>query len=119
MRLPGNLPWREAGPPNNHVERVDLHQQVVNKAISVFGDRLRVGRGTTRAEDAQGTPTQSDLSPSIIRRLKRCVGCRQNVQLACERPTSRKVDVRLPGRGNFNSHGARPVHPRDNMDSDQ
>jgi hypothetical protein len=23
---------------------------------------------------------------------------------------SRKVDVRLPGKGNLNSHGARPVH---------
>ena len=37
-------------------------------------DRLRVGllngflsgRGTTRAEDAQGTPTQSHISPSIL-----------------------------------------------------
>ena len=35
-------------------------------------DRLRVGwlngsgRGTTRAEDAQGTPTQSHLSPNIL-----------------------------------------------------
>jgi len=28
------------------------------------GDRLRVG--TTRAEDAQGTPTQSHISPSIL-----------------------------------------------------
>ena len=25
-------------------------------------------------------------------------------------PLSRKVDVRLPGRGNSISHGARPVH---------
>jgi len=24
--------------------------------------------------------------------------------------SSRKVDVRLPGKGNSNSHGARPVH---------
>ena len=24
--------------------------------------------------------------------------------------TSRKVDIRLPGKGNSNSHGARPVH---------
>ena len=29
-------------------------------------DRLRSGRGTTRAEDAQGTPTQSHVSPSIL-----------------------------------------------------
>jgi len=37
-----------------------------------FVDRLRVGwlngfwQGTTRAEDAQGTPTQSHISPSIL-----------------------------------------------------
>ena len=27
---------------------------------------LLSGRGTTRAEDAQGTPTQSHISPSIL-----------------------------------------------------
>jgi len=32
---------------------------------NVLGDRLR-GKGTTRAEDAQGTPTQSHMSPSIL-----------------------------------------------------
>ena len=25
-------------------------------------------------------------------------------------PSSRKVDIRLPGKGNSNSHGARPVY---------
>jgi len=30
------------------------------------GDRLRAGRGTTRAKDAQGTPTQSHISTSIL-----------------------------------------------------
>jgi len=38
--------------------------------FSVVGvDILRVdlsGRGTARAEDAQGTPTQSHISPSIL-----------------------------------------------------
>jgi len=29
-------------------------------------DRLRVGRGAARAEDAQGTPTQSHISSSIL-----------------------------------------------------
>ena len=35
---------------------------------------------------------------------------------------SRKVDIRLPGTGNSNSHGARPVfsiHLDDSVDSDQ
>jgi len=27
-----------------------------------------------------------------------------------DNPEARKVDVRLPGKGNSNSHGARPVH---------
>ena len=27
-----------------------------------------------------------------------------------DQPPSRKVDVRLTGKGNLNSHGARPVH---------
>jgi len=34
----------------------------------------------------------------------------------------RKVDIRLPGKGNSNSHGARPVylkHLDDEVDSDQ
>ena len=34
--------------------------------------------------------------------------------LACQPPQvltpARKIDVRLPGKGNSNSHGARPVH---------
>ena len=36
----------------------------------------------------------------------------QAALLAIERvsPGSRKVDARLPGQGNSNSHGARPVH---------
>ena len=29
-------------------------------------DRLRVGRGTARADDAQGTPIQSHISPCIL-----------------------------------------------------
>ena len=31
--------------------------------------------------------------------------------LVNENICTRKVDVRLPGKGNSNSHGARPVHP--------
>ena len=45
----------------------------------------------TLVKEAQGTPNQSHLSPSI-RRL------------------SRKVDMRLPGKGNPNSRGARPLY---------
>jgi len=52
-----------------------FHPSVVFSISSVCtsaGDRLRVGwlnefgRGTTRTEDAQGTPTQSHISPSIL-----------------------------------------------------
>jgi len=34
--------------------------------IYVYIDSVLSGRGTTRAEDAQGTPTQSHISPSIL-----------------------------------------------------
>ena len=38
------------------------------------------------------------------------------------RDLSKKLDVRLPGKGNSNTHGARPVyqnHLDDEVDSDQ
>ena len=34
--------------------------------FKVFGMWLDSGRGAARAEDAQGTPTQSHISPSIL-----------------------------------------------------
>ena len=42
--------------------------------------------------------------------------------LGCGDLGNRKVDIRLPGQGNSNSHGARPVHQNhldDQVDSDQ
>jgi len=63
-----------------HVNRVLQHYRLVRLLVKLAGftgaitklgrlstsDRLRVGRGSTRAEDAQGTPTQSHISPSIL-----------------------------------------------------
>ena len=45
------------------VQRSSMFHQLIYLSI-----RLRVvsGRGTTRAEDAQQTPTKSDMSPSIL-----------------------------------------------------
>jgi len=41
--------------------------RAAGRELLTSGDRLRVGgRGAARAEDAQGTPTQSHTSPSII-----------------------------------------------------
>ena len=37
-------------------------------------DRLRVWRGTARAHDAQGTPAQSHISPSILVNKDKCLG---------------------------------------------
>ena len=31
------LPWREAGPPNHHDDKVDSDQEVVNKELSLWG----------------------------------------------------------------------------------
>ena len=119
------------------------------------------GRGTTRADDAPGTPTQSRISPSILvcegqtckdrtegfqasrvrkgqefaeqatanrayvnhwsiaqeklsvifnwaRAFSGCLGEGRDLVLCSV--LSRKVDVRLPGKENSNSHCARPVH---------
>jgi len=49
------LDWGRQPPPTANLQ-----------GIAMGGDRLRVGRGTTRADDAQGTPTQSHTSPSIL-----------------------------------------------------
>jgi len=35
IRLPGKVPWREAGPPNHLDDKVDSDQSVVNKELSV------------------------------------------------------------------------------------
>jgi len=55
---------------------LSYHSRFTVECDTVECDRLRVdwlhgfsfgsGRGTTRAEDAQGTPTQSHISPSIL-----------------------------------------------------
>jgi len=48
-------------------QRINLTESEKDKASGhIYGDRLRVVRGTTRADDAQGTPTQSHIPPSIL-----------------------------------------------------
>jgi len=80
-------------------------------------DRLRVGRGTAKAEDAQGTHTQSHTSPNKLvyenHHASLAVTATDQTRLALSSRDAvayRKVDVRLPGKGNSNPHGARPVH---------
>ena len=54
--------------------------------------------------------------------VERVHGCLQgDPHLSNMREKTRKVDARLPGKGNSNSHGARPVHLIITMivDSDQ
>jgi len=64
---------------------------------------LSSGCGTYKTVTARFWPWLEGKSPenvsscSLLAR-KRCMGW------------ARKVDVRLPGKGNSNSHGARPVH---------
>ena len=38
-------PWREAGPPNHHDEKVDSDQEVVNKTLSPAAQKWRGGLG--------------------------------------------------------------------------
>ena len=73
---PGQLRRRRHGAPPvcDHPPRglsLELCGGGFPRASTCKSDRLRVGwllsgRGTARAEDAQGTPTQSHISPSIL-----------------------------------------------------
>ena len=42
-----------------------------------------------------------------VEEVLKLIAARANIE---EKDEVRKVDVRLPGKGNSNSHGARPVH---------
>ena len=42
------LPWREAGPPNHHDEKVDSDQQVVNQELSLRAPRPSCVQGALR-----------------------------------------------------------------------
>jgi len=62
------------------------------------------------------SPTRNRLSlgpckPPSLRTLL-AVSCERGAHVKKKKisETHRKVDVRLPGKGNSNSHGARPVH---------
>ena len=57
--------------PSDHLPDAIRPSRVVAVILSEMIDSGLVGstdfgRGTARAEDAQGTPTQSDISPSIL-----------------------------------------------------
>ena len=66
VELPGPLPLPARSPLLRN--RGGVKTQTDWAANPIDGvDRLRVGgRGAARAEDAQGTPTQSHISPSIL-----------------------------------------------------
>ena len=67
------------------------------------------------------------LSEAVIRHLKKGVSalpsrCSATLTPAAAAAPDRKVDIRLHGKGNSSSHGARPVyknHLDDKEDSDQ
>ena len=50
-----------------------LERHLTRKRRLWTGARLRVGRGDARAEDAQGTPTQSHISPSTLVYKDNCI----------------------------------------------
>ena len=47
-------------------ETLERTLQALRQQRAAITQRLPTHTGTTRAEDAQGTPTQSDISPSIL-----------------------------------------------------
>ena len=50
------LPWREAGPPNHHEDKVDSDQQAVNKELSLDVDRFASADGVGRRGLAAALP---------------------------------------------------------------
>jgi len=59
----------EAGPfLNRTLLRFNLNQNVrgASSGIPLPSEEGTTGRGAARADDAQGTPTQSHISPSIL-----------------------------------------------------
>jgi len=57
------LPWREAGPPNHHDDKVDSDQYVVNNELSL----LAVDRGDGRGVGgALGLPRTFNPEPSTL-----------------------------------------------------
>ena len=47
-------------------ESASVRECFSDTARTPHGDRLKVRRGTATVEDAQGTPIQSHISPSIL-----------------------------------------------------
>ena len=78
-------PWREAGPPNHHNDKVDSDQEVVNKELSL--DRTDPGRRRGRGS----TGSRPSLSPSIIFESKRCVFRSKSNFLSTYRPCKFKI----------------------------
>ena len=61
--------WRntaEGGTSDGNETLFQNRKLSLNPKVVSRHDRLRCGRGTARAEDAQGTPTQSRIPPSIL-----------------------------------------------------
>ena len=50
------------------------------------------GRGTTRAEDAQGTPTQSHTSPSILVYEDECIEAPRESEINLQTPRSSETN---------------------------
>jgi len=101
-----SLSARVAGPPNHHDDKVDSDVHHV----------VRLGRKREVQRDDIALcqePVQRDVLQPLLSEgrckatWKRVDGCGLRVYSS---PCYRKVDVRLPGKRNLNSHGARPVY---------
>ena len=79
-------PWRKADPKNHPGDIADTDQLVVNKEPSLW-------RGARDLSEREFCSVPFD---HVVQARIRCL--------------SRKVDIRLPGQRNSNSHSARPVY---------
>ena len=99
MKTKIKLPWREAGPPNHLGDEVDLDQLSMKHSLALhvvyqWGGLSHQSGFNELSRDTEGAIY---LGRVILKNIEAL-------------PSSRKVDIRLPKKGNSNSHGARPVY---------
>jgi len=70
----------------------------------------RKSPGVVESDDVDGQLLGQPLAEGSIDRYVLGIPVRKDQSESRAATAGRKVDVRLPGKGDSNSHGARPVH---------
>ena len=80
------------------------------RTVFVFNFEQALQASRTWSRRGQSLSRQQPRRAVSRRSAARGHGSAMKVDMGLRLRVSRKVDIRLPGKGNSNSHGARPVH---------